>query len=91
VRSLLGREDIIPHYSNSMGITALWLAAEVGKERIVKMLLEWMDSRPNCPENQHNNASMRAAISGQEGIVKLTLGHSDVDPNYLDDYSRTPL
>jgi len=34
---------------------------------------------------------MGAAGFGQEGVVRLLLGHRDVNPNYSDDNDRTPL
>jgi len=79
--------------SDCMGSTALAWAAYMGREEVVKILLEREDVNPNHPGAGHGWTPLTlAAGSGHEGVVKLLLERDGVDPNQTDTfYYRTPL
>ncbi|RYP78247.1 hypothetical protein DL771_000724 [Monosporascus sp. 5C6A] len=77
---LLDRDKVNPNGRENFGrVAALELAAEIGRESLVKLFL---DSKidPDHREDQLS-ALLKAARNGHEAIVKLLLDSGKVDPN----------
>jgi len=76
---------------DSRGDTPLMWAVRYGNNRVVELLLEQGDIRPDIVIRDGRTVFSFAAESGSEGAVKLFLLRKDVNPNALDDDGRTPL
>jgi len=83
VRLLLNREDIKPDLADNEGRTPLFLACNSGYEEAVELLLERgaaIDPNVRGPWQTFSPLTA-AAFHSHEGVVKLLLTHSDIDPN----------
>ena len=76
---------------DSRGDTPLMWAIRYGNERMVEMLLEQVDIRPDAVIRDGRTVLSFAAESGNEGAAKLLLKYEDVNPDLSDDNGRTPL
>jgi len=85
------RKYINPDRPGNSGQTPLSLAAQNGRDGVVKLLLEQEDVNPDRPDNDGQTSLSRAAENGHEGVVKLLLGREDVSPDEPDDAGHTPL
>ena len=73
------------------GFTGLHGAAYLGYVEITVALLEADKWDVQATDFHGNTAIAWAARRGQEGVVKVLLGRSDVSPDEADKWSRTPL
>jgi len=71
--------------------TPLVWAALNGHERVVEILLERGDVRPDEPGRCGQTPLACAAGNGHEGVVKMLLGRDEVNPDRPDNNRRTPL
>ncbi|RYP17693.1 hypothetical protein DL765_004371 [Monosporascus sp. GIB2] len=73
------------------GRTPLLLAAEIGQERVVEMLLNTGKVDVNARDEHGRTPLIWAAKNGCETVVKLLLSTDEVDVNARDNYGRGPL
>ena len=76
---------------DSEGDTPLMWAVRHGNDRVVGLLLEQGDIRPDVVVRDGRTVFSFAAEWGNEGAVKLLLGRDGVNPNLSDGNGRTPL
>lgn len=91
VLTLLEDPNTDPNISDGAGKTALFHAVDKGQTQMVESLLRFAGTNPNKTTGA---APIHAAIAlGQldHAILKLLLGHGDIDPNVKDSDGRTPL
>jgi len=93
IRLLLSREDLQPDLPDSEGRTPLFLACDSGYEEAVGLLLERGDAvDPNVRAPWRAFSPLTtAAFHSYEGVVKLLLTHSNIDPNLLSQDGLTAL
>ena len=73
------------------GDTPLMWAVRYGNDRVVELLLEQGDIKPDVSVRGGRTVLSIAVESGNEGAVRLLLGCGDVSPNLSDSSGRTPL
>ena len=76
---------------DSRGDTPLMWAIRYGNDRVVELLLDQVDIRPDAVIRDGRTVLSFAAELGNEGGVKLLLEHGDVNPNSSDNSGQTPL
>ena len=76
---------------DSRGDTPLMWAVRYGNDRVVELLLEQGDTRPDVGIPDGSTVLSFAAGLGNEGAVKLLLGRVGVGPDSSDSNRRTPL
>jgi len=75
---------------NSSGVTPLDMAAHMGHEGMVKILLDKTLEVNLCPDD-HSTPLISAIRSGHVNIVNLLLQDNRVDPNVTDSSPSTPI
>jgi len=76
---------------DSRGDTPLMWAVRYGNDRVVELLLDQRDIRPDVVIRDGRTVFSFAVEFGGEGAVKLLLNHGNVNPNSLDGSGRSPL
>jgi len=76
---------------DSRGDTPLMWAIRYGNDRVVELLLEQGDIRPDMVVRDGRTVFSFAAELGNEGATKLLLERGGVNPDLSDSYGRTPL
>jgi len=76
---------------DSRGDTPLMWAIRYGNDRVVELLLEQGDIRPDMVIRDGRTLLSLVSESGNEGAVMLLLGGWNVNPNSPDSSGRTPL
>ena len=76
---------------DSKGDTPFMWAIRYGHSRVVKLLLEQGDIKPDVIVWHGRTVLSFAAESGNEDVVKLLLGRWDVNPDHSDNSGQTPL
>ena len=76
---------------DSRGNTPLMWAIIYGNNRVVELLLEQVDIRPDAAIRAGRTVLSFAAELGNEGAAKLLLECGNVNPDSKDDDGRTPL
>lgn len=92
VEALTGCERVGLDISDVHGTTPLAAAAETGRGRIVRLLLNV--SRPVDPNSVDENGQtplLNAALFGDLDVVELLLDAPGIDPQFKDSEGRTPL
>lgn len=89
VESLL--ETIDPNIMDSKDRTALFYAADNGREEVVKVLLFTEDIDPNLEDRWGNTPLYQASLKGHYGVVEFLLSTDSVDPNEENIDGETPL
>jgi len=76
---------------DSRGDTPLMWAVRYGNDRVIELLLEQGDIRPDVIVRDGHTVLSSVAESGNEDAVKLLLERGRVNPNSLDSSGRPPL
>ena len=64
------RNGVNPNTTNKYGLTPLCIAAQKGREKVVKTLLERGDVNPSTANNSGNTPLCSAARAGHDVVVK---------------------
>lgn len=92
VVELLEKKNININVRNDLGRTALWLAAQSGREEIVRILLNNPETDRNSAEEWLRRTPLSiAAEHGRVGVVEVLLGDALVNPAWRDNGQQTPL
>ena len=70
---------------------ALLEAAMMGRENVVRWLLQRSDVNVNCRDSGGHTPMFHAVKEGHCAVVRLLLGRKDVDVNFPDIWGGTPL
>jgi len=89
--ALLEKEKWDVNGRDFRGDTPLMWAVRYGNDRVVELLLEQGDIRPDMVIRDGRTVFSFAAELGNEGAMKLLLGHRNVNPDSPDSCDRTPL
>lgn len=90
-QKLAPKVDLNGQYKHLDGSTALILASQLGRERIVEHLLQLPGININARNNHGITALMLAARNGQLNILKLLLNQENIDFNAQDIMGQTAL
>ena len=91
VKYLLDTTDADPEEEDISGGRPLFIAASRCFDNVVDALLETHKVDVNSKGPLYQTALARAAWLGNSGVVKVLLGHKDVDTEARDARGRTPL
>ncbi|RJY05207.1 ankyrin repeat domain-containing protein, partial [Parashewanella spongiae] len=88
VEALLKTPSVEVNSANKNGDTPLHAACGLGKEKVVKVLLDYTGQHPNADigltrehSTSHNTPLLEACIAGHDGVVKELLNYKGQNPN----------
>ena len=76
---------------DTFGSTALLLASQGGHEKVLELLLEWLNAATSSPHLGGQIPSYEAAEAGHTTVVKSLLSQDYIGVNSKDNFGRTPL
>ena len=80
-----------PDIKDSKGRTPLLMAAENGREAVVRLLVERADVEADSKDDYGQTPLLTAAENGREAVVRLLVGRADVKTDLKDNSGQTPL
>ena len=91
INDLLEYSKFYVNWQNSLGITALIVASDIGNKEIVKLLLERPEIDVNLQDVDGETALMIASRMGRTEIARMLLERPEIDVNLQDEDGYTAL